>query len=88
MFLIRIYLRERPGTHNLRKLMHAAGAREAISALLFHRVLHTLFPEIASRVRPLCGVERIRRGRMNCDNLRDLCDDRGSEMSRETNINT
>lgn len=30
MFLIRIYLRERPGTRDLRKLMHAAGTREAM----------------------------------------------------------
>lgn len=41
MFLIRIHLRERVGTHNLRKLIHAAGIREAvyISARSFHRVL-------------------------------------------------
>jgi hypothetical protein len=28
MFLIKIYLRERPETHNLRKLMYADGMRE------------------------------------------------------------
>lgn len=39
MFRIRIYLRERLGTHNLRKLMHVAGVKEAvnISARSFHR---------------------------------------------------
>lgn len=50
MFLIRIYLRKRPRTHNLRKLMHAAGMREAvnISVRSFHPVLYPLcFPEIA-----------------------------------------
>lgn len=97
MFLIRIYLRGRPGTHNLRKLMHAAGIREAmkISTRSFSpSVTRTPFPEIASRIAPIMQrgtdsrrVAGVEEGE-NRDNLRDLCDDCGSGTSRETNINT
>jgi len=83
LFLIRIYL-EGPETHNLRKLMHAAGKRQRTSPrLLFIECYTRYFPKLLKYL-PLHSVEQIHEG--NCDNLCDLCDDRGNKTSRETNI--